>query len=259
MHANDNNPPSGKAARAWPAMTTAIRSGDVATARVLARFARLYETAYADPSALPSPAGRFEDSDLSLAELDAEPDDPKDDGSESQNKGYDIDRHLDCGPSPKMLARLDPADCRIVRANLSTVYDGETFRSFESWLEIRDAKGTWHRVKERLRSAKGPSRPKGYALAWTRRVHPSGKVGATSIPRAAEDRLIARDLLDELRATIGEGRFEALRMAAVERSTAQRIGELHGKTHKRASAFGGQLIREAAAVANDNGLLADVA
>jgi hypothetical protein len=127
MHANDNNPPSGKAARAWPAMTTALRGGDIETARVLERFARLYETAYADPAAIASPAGRFEDGHLSLVEVDDVPDDPDEEDSESRNKGYDIDRNLDCGPSPEILARLDPADCRIVRANLSTVYDGETF------------------------------------------------------------------------------------------------------------------------------------
>lgn len=83
-------------------------------------------------------------------------------------------------------------------------------------------------------------------------VQPSGNVGATHVPYVADDPVGARQILDQLRASIGEDNFEVLRLAVVDRSTGRKIGEAFGQKYNAASALGTALIRKALEAANDN-------
>ena len=95
VYANDNVAPiSGKAAAAWPAMTTAIRNGDELAERTLWRLSRLFELSYGDPSSIPSPAGSYgEGGKLAIDETpeDSEPAKPVGDVDTRLRDGTGID------------------------------------------------------------------------------------------------------------------------------------------------------------------------
>lgn len=257
--ANTNTPPSGKAARAWPALTAAIRAGDVLGVRVLREFARLYEAAHGDPSAVPSAAGLLVDADEALTcEAVAEWNEDDDREARQLPPGFGIDVLVDYGHTPKQLAGIDRRDVRIQREDVVYWRDGDHLEARISWMEIRDKRGVWRPVNERRRGSRGPAIPDD-PMTWCRRVHPSGKIGATRISRPAEERLIALDTLLHLAAELGPERYRALVIAACERSTAQVIGERQGMTWRRASKVGAEVLYDAVTAANDNLRLAESA
>jgi hypothetical protein len=254
--ADNDNFPSGKSLHAWPAMTTAVRSGNVQTERTLKWFARMWERATAELDTLPSPAGMFrvDDDSVDAASADALVDEGDDEGETGIIDGFQDDCRV-VYLNVERLAKLKPEDCRVVFADRQY---GQRESSVHGWLEIRGEDGVWRRQpEERYREARGPRAGRLDSLYWTRQVHPSGRRGAMSYNAPAEGRLEARDTLVELRGKIGPARFDALKAAAVDRVSAKAIGERHGQTWKRASALGNALIGEAVAAANDNLLLAE--
>jgi hypothetical protein len=271
-YANDNHEPiSGKAAAAWPAMTRAKREGEQEFAALLRRFARLYEVAHTDPDAIASPAGRYkEDGELALGDSVDEVA-PNEDGSPADS-GYQMDFTVEYGPTPEKLAETTHAGAySMITRNIATAgVRNDYFRIMHaflngkaakdparvlshSWAEYRGKDGKWYRVEETLDRPRGPRRDDSdELLKWCHTIHPSGNTGATHTDCAAEERLDARQQLDRLRHKIGNDAYGVLRMIAVDRSTAQAVGEARGQIHKRASALGATLIWEALQAANDN-------
>lgn len=275
-YANDNDTHiSGKETHSWPALTRAISKDEFEFADVLRRFSRLYEIANTEPGAIASAAGFYKgDGELALADLVDEV--PSDEDGEAAHNGYQADWCVEYGPSADRLYEIACAGAfttiapngkpggqrnpnfRIRHVFRNQKVDGEITRTFHSWAESRGKTGKWYRLRgETLDRPRGPDRKDDDSLAWTHTVHPSGKTGATYFSCPAEERLDAKQQLDRLRAAIGESAYEVLRMAAVERSTAQKVGEMRGRRHKRASALGTTLIKEALNAANDNWLLAE--
>ncbi len=271
-YANDNVAPvSGKAAAAWPAMTRAKKEGEEEFAALLRRFGRLYEVAHTDPDAIESPAGRYEDDgELALGDLVDEVA-PNDDGSPADS-GYQMDFTVEYGPTPEKLcetthagaysmitrnigtAGLRHEDFRVRHAFLNQKADDDPARVLShSWAEYRGKDGNWHRIYETLDRPRGPARDdRDGLLKWCHTIHPSGKDGAAQRACPAEERLDAQQQLERLRQRIGGDAYNILKMIAVDRSTAQAVGETRGQTHKRASALGTTLIWEALQAANDN-------
>ncbi|MEI9914893.1 MAG: hypothetical protein WDN29_02750 [Methylovirgula sp.] len=246
-YANDNPAPiSGKAARQWPAMTRAISQERSDMALVLARFARLYELAHRPADAVPSVSGTITHDTVDAALL-GEVEQSEEGRPAELPQGFSIYHYVDFGPSPDFLAALSKEDFRIQRQTIETTHDGERHVSTIAWAEYRDEKGRWRRIKERYRAAR---RRKETA-------NPLREGNSLNPPLAVEERLNARQELALLRRKIGDEAFEVLRLAAVERSTAQRIGETRGARHKPASALGGKLLDEAISAANDNWPLAE--
>jgi hypothetical protein len=245
--ANDNPAPiSGKAARQWPAMTRAISQERSDMALVLAKFARLYELAHRPADAVPSVSGTITHDTVDATLLGDIPIGEEGERASELPRGFSIDHYVDYGPSADFLAALREDDFRIHRSTIETTHDGETHVSTIAWAEYRDEKGRWRRIKERYRAAR---RRKETA-------NPLREGNSLNPPLAAEERLNALQELALLRRKIGDEAFEVLRLAAVERSTAQLIGETRGAKHKPASALGGKLLEAAVDAANDNWPLA---
>lgn len=249
VHANDNDKAiSGKAAHAWPAMTRAKREDRSDMAIVLHRFAKLYETAHKPAEAIPSVSGTITRDAIDAALL-GDIDLVEDCQQQSElPDGFGIDRYVDFGPSPEKLAKLTTDDFRVTNIWRDQIVDGEITRTFRSFAEYRD-KGRWYRYNDRFRKAR----------RRTKTANPLREGRSIEASMPAEERLCAIQELESLRKQIGDEAFEVLQMAAVDRSTAQRIGEARGKKYKPASALGGKLLEEAINAANDNWKLAETA
>jgi hypothetical protein len=279
MHFDNDNivaPVSGKAARAWPALARAIKEGDIDSVKTLRLFECLYEIANTDPDAIASPAGRFkEDGDLELAGLTDEA--HHDEDGESEHNGYQTDYTNEYGPTPEALVEMTRAGCysmitrnfktagvandkfRIRRIYQNQKVDGEVTRTFYSWAEYKGSDGRWYRAVETLKRPRGPDRDDDDSLTWTHTAHPSGKTGWRRFELPAEERLNARQELDQLRDDVGDEAFEIWRTAAVEKSTRKAIGESRGKTYGRASALGSELLKQAGDAVNRNWKYAETA
>ena len=233
---NDNTrprPPSGKAARSWPAMERA-RAGRLfphdpdrngRAIEALEAFAALVDLATLDYEAIPSSTGSREGMALNDNEDAFLPE-----------SGFGIDRYLDVGPTPERLVALAEAG-RVV------------FRPERVWpLLIRDrTSGKLHEVRERLRQPAGPEQQTAAerdaaVMAWTRTVHPSKKSGGGPTPRAPLGRRLAFQRIEAIEARIGSELLKGIYRVACEHWTAMNLGLAAGLRHKPAEAKGGALM-----------------
>lgn len=278
--ANDNEPQSsGAKAHSWPAMRLHAGAEHEDSRACLVLLSALFELAAAPHDNAPSAAGMYEtDGELSLAARMDEVAD-NEDGTPG-NPGYGVDCRMRDATSLKVMfdEGMRGAYCsifpdgrkgaertpnfKVIHAWETQLVDGEEVKvKFTSWGIYRTEKEvdgeiveTWHRVLgEDFYAPRGPNpKPEQKYKASSSAVYPSGNVGATSVPRVADDPIDARKLLDRLRDAIGAENFEILRLAVVDKSTARAIGEAFGKRYNAASALGTALIRNALRAANDN-------
>jgi hypothetical protein len=230
--ANDNAL-TGKAARAWRAMTRATAGtlfpGDpprnARAAIALEAFALLYEEASKPANALPCSLGSLS----TVADL-----------GDDFGRGFGPERYYDLPNSCDDLAGL----CIDIEAWEAAGRPAEEPAATEGMVRVlmraaadypleRFKGGRWCRIDEERWRGRAVSDRAAAAVA-----------GAYASQPSALDRVLIKRQLERFRASLGEDKWQGLVALAVGRATARDLGEAHGKTHKRAEAFGGDLMRQ---------------